>query len=830
MSSAALASATSVPNGANAALTRLGLVLMAAVGLALDAESLHRFLLAVSLTPQLLFSEEAHGGIQVTGYTGLAFLLLFLAAQRSLGRWALRGAFCAGVLLIVLPNLIKSLETPHYGVDSIAYTRYATRLLMEGAHPYRDFDAAAALERYPVMDTAVTYNTDGSLHNVLNYPAGAFLSLVPFYLLGDLDPRWLYGLSFLVLTGLLVQRAPDSIRPLVLGLLVFHQFYYVWAVPGGLGDPLWMGLLVLAWLARDRPLVGGAILGWALAVKQPAWFFYPYYVVAQYRERGPKAAAQAGGYALAVFAVANLPFLVTDPAAWLEGVTAPMTQPLPAIGVGLARWGALTFPQVPKLAYSLMEGGAFLAGLAAYWRWGKIAPALVFALPWIPLWFSWRCLSVYFYLMPLAILLQLMERQRQRSSAPDGASGLPPLLLPLSLIFIAITVLALVAPYEAYLLWEEMINRGLSEAARQRIAFLTLLLSAFSLVLMIVAAAAPELSKRTRLFSFFAAGLMVVFLTLAAFQSFRTYQVDTALATHYAAQLALQGQNPYQEWDLSAAAERFHVPKALLKGAPSEDAYSYPAGSFLSPMPLLALGLPDVRLFYGAAQVLLSLLAFARTPAALKPITFAVALCAISLGFLFVGEGYNDVFLGVLLLLTWLWRDRPLLGGGMLGWALAVKQTAWFFLPFYLVMLCTRRGRAAALRGGALAVGVFLLANVPFLVSSPGEWAQSVFGPVFTPLTGIAQAPSLAEHPILAGAGLLLVAYGYWRWGRRQPLVGFALPWVPLWFAWPSLFSIFHVLPLVLLAAAQWDEESPALSVSPSAATQTALQSPPSSQ
>ena len=113
----------------------------------------------------------------------------------------------------------------------------------------------------PVRDTAVTYTNDGRLMNVFNYPPGSFLILAPLYVLGDIDPRWLYGLAFFFIAAMLLWRAPPSLRPLALGFLGFHQFFALWAVPGGVAEPLWMALLLVAWLLRDRPVLGGAVLG-----------------------------------------------------------------------------------------------------------------------------------------------------------------------------------------------------------------------------------------------------------------------------------------------------------------------------------------------------------------------------------------------------------------------------------------------------------------------------------------------------------------------------------------------------------------------------------------
>ena len=45
-----------------------------------------------------------------------------------------------------------------------------------------------------------------------------------------------------------------------------------------------------------------------------------------------------------------------------------------------------------------------------------------------------------------------------------------------------------------------------------------------------------------------------------------------------------------------------------------------------------------------------------------------------------------DIFTILLLVLAWLWRDKRWASAVMLGLALASKQRAWFYLPFYLIL------------------------------------------------------------------------------------------------------------------------------------------------
>ncbi len=94
-----------------------------------------------------------------------------------------------------------------------------------------------------------------------------------------------------------------------------------------------------------------------------------------------------------------------------------------------------------------------------------------------------------------------------------------------------------------------------------------------------------------------------------------------------------------------------------------------------------------------------------------------------------------------------------------LGIAAATQQLAWFLAPFLIIgiFLARRREltpRAAAkltLRYAGVAVGVFLLSNLPFIVQGPKDWFDGVLTP-------------LLQHAVPHGQGLVDISY-YFRDG-----------------------------------------------------------------
>ncbi len=85
---------------------------------------------------------------------------------------------------------------------------------------------------------------------------------------------------------------------------------------------------------RDRKWAA-VPLGLALATKQIAWFFTPFWVIAVFTERGWRAAARDLAIAAGILAVTNLPFIVHDAQGWTRGIVTPAVEPMFARGAGL---------------------------------------------------------------------------------------------------------------------------------------------------------------------------------------------------------------------------------------------------------------------------------------------------------------------------------------------------------------------------------------------------------------------------------------------------------------------------------------------------------------
>ena len=393
-----------------------------------------------------------HPGRQGAGAVVLAIaaaIAILLAALVGTGRgdavspirapaWFVRGIWafvCVMALvsfgwLVGFPRQHSADWTPYHN-DAIALNECAARLVLQGRDPYTDLDVFACygrlgigsdrttpLRRGDFADVAI-YPTDDQMDRVWDerasgvgtndefvwrpsYPALSFLLIVPAVAVG-LDTNYLYVGCLLVAMILVIARAPRTLRPFFFTALLGAASLAAFTV-GGSSDLLYALPLVVAWMYRDRKWAG-VPLGVALATKQIAWFFAPFWLIAVVTEKGWRAAARDLGVTAAIFAATNLPFIVHDADAWVRGVLTPAIEPMFARGAGLIFLftnGGL--PLAPSFAYTVLEAIAGIICLVVAWRTRRTSPELGAILATVPLFFAWRSLFSYFFLLPLFAL------------------------------------------------------------------------------------------------------------------------------------------------------------------------------------------------------------------------------------------------------------------------------------------------------------------------------------------------------------------------------------------------------------------------------------------
>lgn len=346
----------------------------------------------------------------------------------------------AGVAELGRGVYLSFFAPPLYSNDGTSLDTNAAILLLEGHNPYVDSNIASLVRRFPIQPIWTTplregqfanrleYPTPVELRTVLDtdlksgqasefeskvsYPALSFLTLVPFILLGTSNVLPFYLLCYLALVALGWSVARKELRPWIIVLALAN--ISMWSsVLGGNLDLLTILFLVMAWLWRGRGWQSAVLVGLAVACKQPAWFFVPFYAVLIFRTYGWKETARrlviAGSLALAL----NLPFILWDPQAFLAGVMAPISDPMFPMGVGIVGLVGSPFlhSYMSTVVYSVLEYGVFYPlCLFWYWRLCKSHPEAAMLLAVLPLFFAWRSLPSYFACAAFPMFILLASR------------------------------------------------------------------------------------------------------------------------------------------------------------------------------------------------------------------------------------------------------------------------------------------------------------------------------------------------------------------------------------------------------------------------------------
>lgn len=251
------------------------------------------------------------------------------------------------------------------------------------------------------------------------------------------------------------------------------------------------------------------------------------------------------------------------------------------------------------------------------------------------------------------------------------------------------------------------------------------------------------------------------------------YTTDSAAFNHIATDVLLRGHDPYSSSMAGAA--------GLLQTASNYWTYtlggghvtqvSYPAGSFLFLVPLMALGVHHLTVDWLdlAAWIATSVVLFRILPSTVRWLA-PLLLMADAFVATFANGGTDALFIPFLVLALWRW-DRFVwtapasvanwLGPVSLGVACSIKQSPWFCVPFLLVAIGLE-ARAAGisvgrttLRYATIAGGAFLAINLPFILWHPADWLHGVLLPLTQPLVPDGQGlVTLALHGVTGGVEL----------------------------------------------------------------------------
>lgn len=314
----------------------------------------------------------------------------------------------------------------------------------------------------------------------------------------------------------------------------------------------------------------------------------------------------------------------------------------------------------------------------------------------------------------------------------------------------------------------------------------------------------------------------------------RSYSTDNLAFTHYAAELFLQGKNPYVE-DYTPAFSEFKVSPysrtPTLDGT-DEALLTYPALHFLLYIPYILAGINDMHLIVLIFHLLVMISVFLAAPPPIRPLVLIPFFIDPSLVNYSLATVSDFIWVFFTLMAAVLFRRHRSMSALFFGLACSVKQQPWFLAPFLVIMLWRESRQNALTRSEAglnaltymnIALGAFLLINLPFIIWSPAAWVHGILSPLIDSLITYGQGFSTLTQAGLAPLGkpvytalMLLVMFVllvlYWKEYPRLKRAMWFFPAIILWFSYRSLQSYFvYLVPLMMFEVTEIMRDRPVL-------------------
>jgi hypothetical protein len=323
--------------------------------------------------------------------------------------------------------------------DATALCHQATNNLLDGQNPYAEANVVTAMIEFNGSIDKLTPLREGSfaqvfpypntaqleqlwqeaiktpevipveLESKLGYPAGSFLWPAPFVLMGINDLRIIFLILVIPALAYAIWRTPRDLRLLLAGALIISL--ELWnALAAGETGLLYFPFLLLAWILPKKHLwLSALFMGLAVATKQVAWFFVPFYLILIFRTESLKSLVKVAAIIVGVFLVTNAPFMAMDPQLWLNSIMAPVTDNLFPLGVGIVSLVSGGFVDIQSpLIFTILEVCLFALAIIWYFfncrRYPYTGPILAV----LPLFFAWRSLWAYFFYVDIIVLAAIL--------------------------------------------------------------------------------------------------------------------------------------------------------------------------------------------------------------------------------------------------------------------------------------------------------------------------------------------------------------------------------------------------------------------------------------
>ncbi len=313
-------------------------------------------------------------------------------------------------------------------IDTGIYNELAAGVALAGHDPYSwDFSGAFWLMRSTVVSS--TPQMYGGISGQYAYPPLTFLLPMPFRALGLPGNFIVASLAYLLLATTLFLIAPGWLRSIVL-LPLMVSGNYIWLTIAGNVDVVWAAMLVLMVALWRKPLWRALLFGLVISYKQNVWLLAPFLLIKLWQERqNPREALREilvfSGISGATFVLINLPYFLMDPGAWFRGILQPVLDSMLYISDGgLSSLTLSGLLNLPKTYYSLASLLVLGLLLLLYWRHPRRLSLLMWIMPGLAMWFSYRNLQSYWIFWLFPAVAALMTEPVPLSIPPAGRPAL----------------------------------------------------------------------------------------------------------------------------------------------------------------------------------------------------------------------------------------------------------------------------------------------------------------------------------------------------------------------------------------------------------------------
>jgi len=325
-----------------------------------------------------------------------------------------------------------------YSTDSIIMSHMGAEMVLQGKNPYI-MSLSPYIERYNLPPFLTTPKMDGTITDVITYPAFNFLFFVPFLAFGLDDLRWVLLLTHVLTLLGMYFFSPEKYRPTIL-IPMFLIPFILDFTPGSVTDIVWVFFIIMSiglmftnnrvirtletWFRSNFSLkkrntglniiLSGFFLGLAISFKQITWMMLPFLLIRLWHNtleiNYVDKLKHIVLFCLVIatpFFIFNVPFIINSPKIWFDAVLAPLFPqgaPMVPYGIGLQSM-ILSGITLPKNYFTwLTLTVTFLLIVVYYLYHEKVKFGMWLFLTIIPL-FWWRSLPNYLiYWIPPMIL------------------------------------------------------------------------------------------------------------------------------------------------------------------------------------------------------------------------------------------------------------------------------------------------------------------------------------------------------------------------------------------------------------------------------------------